>query len=61
MPALAAESTVALATETLRAAPPRRPRLDVADDVRGIAAEIRELAAAAPAWCRRGRTLPRTS
>ncbi|HWZ58953.1 MAG TPA: hypothetical protein VNW46_08275 [Gemmatimonadaceae bacterium] len=53
LPRLAAESTAALATETLRPAPPRRPRGDVAEDVRFIAGAIRQLAAAAPDWCRR--------
>jgi tetratricopeptide (TPR) repeat protein len=53
LPRLAAESTAALATETLRPSPPRRPGGDVAADVRSIAGAIRQLAAAAPEWCRR--------
>jgi tetratricopeptide (TPR) repeat protein len=53
LPRLAAESTAALATETLRPPPPRRPSPTVAPDVRAIAGAIRQLAAAAPDWCRR--------
>jgi tetratricopeptide (TPR) repeat protein len=56
LPRLAAESTAALATETLRPPPPRRPSPDVAADVRAIASAIRQLAAAAPDWCRRSLT-----
>jgi tetratricopeptide (TPR) repeat protein len=54
LPRLAAASTAAsLAPEAARAALPRRPSGDVAGDVKEIARAIRELAAAAPAWCRR--------